>query len=69
MHVNDRLISRKEVAELLSIQPEKLATWKCRNLQPLPVIKIGSRAKYRLSDLMTYIEQWTENRITEKVKD
>ena len=29
-------------------------------LEPFPVIKIGSRAKYRLSDLMKYIEERTE---------
>jgi hypothetical protein len=59
--LNDQLLSSKKTAELLGIQPESLAIGKCRTPQPLPVIKIGSRAKYRLSDLMTYIEQRTEN--------
>lgn len=44
---DDRLVSRKEAARILDIQVETLAAWKCRIPQPLPVIKIGSRAKYR----------------------
>lgn len=51
-----RLVSRKEAAEILGVQPCTLAMWEHTGRYSLPVVKIGSLCKYRLSDLQQFIE-------------
>jgi len=52
----ERLLSRKEAAELLGVSPATLAVWKSTNRYPLPVVKVGGLAKYKVSDLEAFIE-------------
>ena len=47
----DRLLNRKEAAEMLRLKPQTLAAWACLGRHDLPVVKIGSRAMYRLGDV------------------
>lgn len=58
---NDRLVTRKEAAEILGIKLGTLAEWavkrKDRPSRDLPVIKVGKLAKYRLSDIEQFIVQ------------
>lgn len=56
---NDRLLSRGEAAKFLGVTKGTLEVWACTKRYPLPVIKIGRLAKYRLSDLKKFIEQRT----------
>jgi predicted DNA-binding transcriptional regulator AlpA len=53
----DRLLTRREAAEILGLQPQTLARWKWvgRADRP-PEIRVGPRAvRYRLSDLRHWI--------------
>ena len=52
----EKLLSRKEAAELLGVSPATLAVWKCTGRYNLPVVKIGGLAKYRVSDLEAFVE-------------
>ena len=49
------LLSRDEAAEYLGVKPQTLALWHSTGRYPLPVVKIGRRAKYRLADLDQFI--------------
>ena len=54
---NDKLLSRKEAAEMLGVKDTTLATWHTTNRYPLPVIKVGKLAKYRISDINRFLER------------
>ena len=54
---NDKLLSRKEAAEILGVKETTLATWHTTNRYPLPVIKVGKLAKYRMSDIHRFLEK------------
>ncbi len=53
----DRLLSRKEAAQMLGIKDSTLATWHSTNRYPLPVIKVGNLAKYRISDIQNFLDK------------
>ena len=52
----NRLVSRKEAATFLGIEPETLAVWASTKRYNLAFTKIGGRAKYWLSDLHSFAE-------------
>ena len=52
----DRLLSRKEAALMLGVEPGTLARWACVGRHELRYIKIGRRVRYRLRDLQEFIE-------------
>ena len=54
----DRLLTRKQAAEILCIQPQTLAKWASKNgpERGLPFIKIGSSTRYRREDILSFIE-------------
>ena len=51
----DRLLTRKEAAEMLRLKPQTLAAWACHRREDLPFVKIGSRAMYRLGDVQDFV--------------
>jgi hypothetical protein len=54
---DDRLLTRRQAAEVLGLRPETLAswTWKGKEDRP-PEVRIGDRAvRYRASDLSKWI--------------
>ena len=53
------LLSRKEAAKYLGCTAGTLAIWKCTKRYHLPYVKIGRNIRYRLSDLMDFIENNT----------
>ncbi len=53
----DRLLSRKQAAEILGVKPQTLASWACLGRYDLPFVRIGSRVKYRLGDVVDFIEE------------
>lgn len=55
--MDDKLLNRKEAADLLGVSPDTLAYWKCMKKQDIPTVKIGSLVKYRISDLRRFIEE------------
>ena len=55
----EKLLSRREAAEMLGVTVDTLATWKCKQRYDLPVVMIGRLPKYRLADLLAFIERNT----------
>lgn len=53
------LVSRKEAAAILGIEPNTLAVWACTGRHKLPYVKIGRYVKYRLEDLNAFIDKNT----------
>jgi excisionase family DNA binding protein len=53
------LLTRQQAAEFLGVQVQTLAAWKTNQRYHLPVVKVGSLVRYRLSDLERFIEQRT----------
>ena len=58
----NRLLSRKEAAQLLGVSEMTLAIWKSTKRYDLPCVKMGALAKYRYGDLMAFIEKRTVNK-------
>jgi hypothetical protein len=56
---NDKLLNRREAAELLGTTEGTLAVWTCNKRYNLPVVKVGRLVKYKLSDLITFIDNRT----------
>lgn len=54
------LIPRKKAANMLGVAPGTLAVWACNNRTNLPVVKVGSRCFYRLTDIEAWIEDHTK---------
>lgn len=59
----DRLITREEAARLLGVKPQTLASWAVKGWYDniLPVIKINNRVRYRLSNILNFIEIMSES--------
>lgn len=55
----NKLLNRKEAAEILGTTEGTLAVWACNKRYGLPMVKVGRLAKYRLADLMKFIENNT----------
>ncbi len=59
LQFNDKLLNRREAAELLGTTEGTLAVWTCNKRYNLPVVKVGRLVKYKLSDLITFIDNRT----------
>ena len=55
--MNERLLTRKQAAEILGVAVGTLANWQSTGYKKLPHLKIGHHVRYRLSDL----EAWLDN--------
>lgn len=60
-NIFERLLSRKEAAELLGTTEGTLAVWSCTKRYGLPFVKIGRLVKYKLSDLEDFIQRRTQS--------
>ncbi len=62
-HAQDdtRLLSPAETAQFLGTTPGTLAAWRCTRKYDLAWIKIGSKVKYRLSDLHAWVARRAVN--------
>lgn len=64
MPTEDRLLTSREAAELLNLQPETLVAWRVRRTpgRPQPV-RVGDRkVRYRESDVIRYRDRETKVR-------
>lgn len=54
------LLNREEAAKFLCVKPHTLASWASTKRYRLPMIKVGRKAMYRLTDLERWLEERTE---------
>lgn len=54
-----QLLSRAQAADFLGVKPQTLAVWATTKRYNLPLIKVGSLARYRLCDLERFLESRT----------
>lgn len=52
----DVMMTRKEAAEYLGVEPRTLANWASAGTYHLPYVKYGNIVRYRKSDLDAFIE-------------
>ncbi len=55
------LLTRKQAAEYLGLEPRTLDVWACTKRYNLRFIKVGRLAKYRKEDLDDFLAQRTVN--------
>ena len=53
---SDQLITREEAAEMLRLKPQTLAKWAHTKRYDLKMVKVGSRVRYRISDIEAFLE-------------
>lgn len=51
------LVGRKEAADFLGVASQTLAVWASTERYHLPYIKVGSKVRYRMSDLEAFLER------------
>jgi len=57
---NNQLLSRKEAAIFLGVKESTLSVWACVKRYNLPVVKVGRLSKYRMSDLLQFLDDRTD---------
>lgn len=50
------LIDAHQAAQALGLATKTLANWRCSKRTLIPFVTVGSRIRYRVSDLLRYIE-------------
>lgn len=60
--MDDRLLTRKQAAEVLGFQPQTLARWKWEGREDRPPeVRVGRAVRYRASELSRWIAERGEN--------
>ena len=54
-----KLLTADEASRHLGLTTATLAVWRCTGRYNLPYIKIGSRVRYRLEDIETFLRERT----------
>jgi excisionase family DNA binding protein len=55
-HAQPGLMKQAEAAKYLQISQYTLQTWRSRNRERLPFVKVGGQVRYRREDLDRFIE-------------
>lgn len=59
---DDRLLTRKQAAEVLGFQPQTLARWKWEGREDRPPeVRVGRAVRYRASELSRWIAERGES--------
>lgn len=58
------LLTRREAAAYIGVQPNTLATWACTQRYDLPYVKVGRNVRYRKQDLDAFIQRNTHGVMT-----
>lgn len=53
------LLTRREAAAFLGVKVQTLAVWATTRRYHLPMVKVGSLCRYRLSDLEAFLQSRT----------
>ena len=56
------MMTRQQAAEYLGVKTQTLAVWRSTGRYSLPLVKVGSKTRYRKADLDRFLQQRTENR-------
>lgn len=57
----NKLLTRSEAAEFLGVTEGTLAVWSSTKRYPLNYIKVGRLVKYKMSDLLKFIESRSQH--------
>ena len=60
MRKYETLLTTEQVAEYLNVSRGTLEVWRCTKAHNLPYIKMGGLIRYRLYDLVNFIDQYYE---------
>lgn len=52
----EKLMTPRQVSDLLGVSIQTLAVWRCEQRYPLPYVKSGRLVRYRSSDVQRFIE-------------
>jgi excisionase family DNA binding protein len=55
----DALLTTKQAAEALTLDPGTLEVWRSKKRYDLPYVKIGSKVRYRQSAIQKFLESRT----------
>lgn len=55
----DPLLDEPEASAFIGVKPGTLSVWRSTGRYGIPFIKVGSRVKYRESDLSRWLEERT----------
>lgn len=58
-HYDKVLLTTAEVADITGNTISTLTTWRCTRKVNIPYIKIGKTVRYRLSDVLNYLNDMT----------
>lgn len=57
---SDKLMTPQDVAEFIGVSVETLNVWRATRRYKLPYIKVGRLVRYRLSDILSFLETRTQ---------
>lgn len=58
---NDKLMTPQEVATFIGVSIETLNVWRATRRYRLPYIKVGRLVRYRLTDILAFLETRTRD--------
>ena len=65
-HLNTSpLLTPGEAAEILGVKVDTLTVWRSTKRYPLPFVRVGRSIKYKVEDVLSFIEARTEGAIQE----
>ena len=59
------LLTREQAAEYIGVKPQTLAVWHTTHRYNLPLVKVGSKVRYRKVDL----DKWLESRVVGGIEE
>lgn len=59
----DKLLDDPDAASFLGVKPGTLSVWRSTGRYGIPYLKIGSRVKYRTSDLLKWLDERTRTSV------
>lgn len=54
------LVDEKAASIYLGVSAGTLSVWRCTGRYPLPFVKVGRRVRYRIGDLLAFVESRTQ---------
>ena len=62
----NQLLTEVEAAKLLNVHFHSLAVWRSNGKHGIPFVKIGRAVRYRVADLLAWIDANTRNKSAAK---